>query len=595
VGDYTNLKKAGASWKGLSPFTTEKTPSFHVHPEKGLFYCFSTSQGGDVFRFLMLKEGLNFQESVERVASRFGVVLQYEKGGGSQDERTLRARLLALHDVAAAHFAAAFKADNEAARAVRDYWTQSRRFSLGTAEQFQIGFAPVDGGGLARALLKAGFPGDVLRKSGLFVGTDYSPDPLRWRARFRGRLMIPIRDIQGRVVAFTARQLDLTPKDDPSHEAKYVNSPETEIFRKSLMLFNLDKARVSAREGVPFVLVEGQLDAIRAYTCGVLTVVASQGTAIGAEHVTLLRRYTNRVDALLDADRAGQAAVLRLLPLAFQSGLDLRVLHVPGGKDPDEYLAAHGADGWPAVRDHAVGAIAFAVRALIPPGVPLTTVQKLEALQTLFAIIAQSASAVVRDETLGEVCRLTSLDPHAVRSDFLRYQQKQRHRPANAAAPAADPATDAPAAPLATAEEALLALLLKPGAEGFAREVAAVVQHEWLDTSTVTGRLLGRVLAEIAYGDCQTPAHTLAETQEEVNLFSQLSLSPIRINDARAQASECVAALFNRFVRRRRAEIARKIAALPPAESPEKTRVLQEEEIRLRKALQTPPRIVWAH
>ena len=452
----------------------------------------------------------------------------------------------------------------------------------------------MDGGGLARALLKAGFSGDVLRKSGLFVGMDYSPDPLRWRARFRGRLMIPIRDVQGRVVAFTARQLELTPKDDPSHEAKYVNSPETEIFRKSLMLFNLDKARVNVREGMPLILVEGQLDAIRAYTCGVLTAVASQGTAIGAEHVALLRRYTNRVDVLLDADRAGQAAVLRLLPLAFQSGLDIRVLHVPGGKDPDEYFAAHGATGWPAVRDSAIGAIAFAVRALIPSDGTLTTVQKLDALQTLFAIIAQADSAVVRDETLNEVCRLASLDPNAVRSDFQRYQQRQRHRPAGnatAVATGMDAGGGALSAPLVTAEETLLALLLKTGTGEFAQAVASVVQHEWLDTSMVAGRLLDRVLAEIAYGDCQAPLSALAETQEEINLFSQISFSPVPFNDERAQVNECIVALFNRFVRRRRAEIARKIATLPASAPPEKTRALQEEEISLRKALQLPPRV----
>jgi DNA primase len=590
IGDYTTLKQSGTSWKGLSPFASEKTPSFYVHPDKGFFHCFSTNQGGDIFRFLMIKEGLNFQESAERIAARFGIQLQYEQGGATQEDRTLRTQLFNIHEAAAGLYADALKAATPDAATVRTYWLENRRFTLETAGQFQIGFAPVDGGGLARALLKKGYTKDALAKSGLFVGMDFSPDPLRWRARFRGRLMIPIRDIQGRIVAFTARKLDLTPTNDPSHEAKYINSPDTEIFHKSQLLFNLDKARVAAKGDTPFVLVEGQLDAIRAYTCGVTTAVASQGTAIGAEHMALLRRFTRNVHALLDADRAGQAAALKLLPLAFHAGMDVQILSVPGGKDPDEYLAATGADGWAAVRDSATGAIPYAVRSLLPSGEVRTTAQKLDALQALFAIIAQAESAIARDDALGEVSRLAALDPIAVRRDFLRFQKSQHTRqPRTDGTDAEIPAANA--SPLTSVEYSLLSLILHH--IGFAGPLATIVQPEWLDTTKPAGAFLDRILAEVLHGDWQDTlaaqiAQKLAENDAEQNLLSQLLVSPSVIPDPRAYANECLAALFKRFLKKRRAAIATQLAAAPPDAN---VTPLQREEINLRKTLQHLPQL----
>jgi DNA primase len=633
IGDYTALKKSGASWRGLSPFAPEKTPSFYVHPDKGFFYCFSTTQGGDIFRFLTLKEGLSFQEAVERTAARFNIPLQYEEGGPTREERSLRAQLLAIHEAAASLYAKAFKAKDAGAAEVRDYWTQQRRFSLEIAAQFQIGFAPVDGGGLARALLQAGFGKEALAKSGLFTGMDYAPDPLRWRPKFRGRLIIPIRDVQGRTVAFTARLLPFVTQDerDPTRDSKYVNSPETEIFHKSQILFNLDKAREAASEmakshagksgvDVPFVLVEGQLDAIRAYSCGITTAVASQGTSIGAEHLALLRRYTRRVDALLDADRPGQAAALKLLPLAMRAGIEVRVLGVPGGKDPDEYFAGAGAEGLQAVLDSATSAIAFAVRGLLPPGVTHSTTQKLDALQAIFEIIAEAESAVARDDALREVCRLARVDPIAAQRDFQRFEQGRRRRAVSAATTSATATTGAegtagngadsgtgtgagagasgasqsasaaPPPPLNTAEEKLLAFMLHyPGA---ASRLAERLDPAWIDTGTPVGRLLDRVAAAAVEGDWLgvETVHSLTESGEEANLVAGLLVAGRQVPGDAANAG--LAALFNRFINRRRSEIAASIAALGAGDGAEdgaQLMELQRELTVLRKKLKEPP------
>lgn len=592
IGDYTALKKVGSSWKGLSPFAAEKTPSFYVHPDKGFFYCFSTNQGGDVFRFLMLKEGLNFQEAVERVASRFGIPVQYEEGGLSREERSLRAQLLGLHDAAAAHFATAFRAGDVAAKTVREYWTTRRKFKLEVAEEFQVGLSPMDGGGIARMLLKAGYEKEALARSGLFVGMDYSPDPLRWRPRFRGRLMIPIRDVQGRVVAFTARQLEMTPKDDPSHEAKYVNSPETEIFHKSHILFNLDKARRNIGEDAPVVLVEGQLDAIRAYTCGVRTAVASQGTAIGEEHLALVRRFTRRIDALLDADRAGQAAAMKLLPLALKAGMEVRVLQVPGGKDPDEFFAEQSEAGWEKVSATASGAISFAVRGLLPPGNEFSTAQKLEALESLYGIIAQAESAVAREDALAEACRLAGLERTAVWRDFSRYQQKVQRRQISVegAGGTEEKVPGEGARALVSAEETLLQLVLqnRQVAEG----VAGVLPPELIDTQTQAGRLLDRVVAEVQHGDWSEGASILelAESEEERNQLSHLLMSPVIFPEPVETANECLESLLKRYVKKRRNEIDGMIAALPP-NAVSKLTELQRERISLRKTLQNLPQL----
>src|SRR5690606_4936515 len=214
---------------------------------------------------------------------------------------------------------------------------------------------------LGAVLLKKGFSEDALRQCGLFFIYDDAAVSLRTlRPRFRGRLMIPIRDHQGRVVAFTARQTELTPDNDPAKDAKYVNSPETPIFTKGNLLFNLDRARTHAGEGHPFVLVEGQLDALRCWSVGLKTAIAPQGTAITETQLALLRRYHHQVECFFDGDSAGQKAALRFLPMALKAGLEVRFLTLRGETklDPDLLFLERGLAGYEAVRTDAESAMA---------------------------------------------------------------------------------------------------------------------------------------------------------------------------------------------------------------------------------------------
>ena len=222
VGRVVTLKKAGGGrFKGLCPFHSEKTPSFNVSADKGFYKCFGCGKAGDVINFVIETEGLQFTEAVEAIAQRFGVTLEYEAGSGgpSPETRSLRQEIFDIHDLAADYYRQAFLAATSHGEFIRTYWVKNRRFTLELAEEFKIGFAPPEDSGLAAALWKRQFTEEALRQCGLFFTREGALLTIgALRPRFRGRLMIPIRDHQGRIVAFTARQLELTPADDPARE-----------------------------------------------------------------------------------------------------------------------------------------------------------------------------------------------------------------------------------------------------------------------------------------------------------------------------------------------------------------------------------------
>jgi len=357
VSRAVTVRKVGSRFRGLCPFHQEKTPSFYVNPDNGFYKCFGCGKAGDAITFVRETEGLTFIEAVETLAKRFGVTLEYEEGTGpSREERSLRQELFDLHELAAEHFHQVFKGRDAAGDFMRAYWTGKRRFPLELAEEFKIGAADEHGSELAAALMKKKFSEDALRQCGLFFAPREG-GPLMLgslRHRFRGRLMIPIRDHQGRVVAFTARQTELTPGDDPAREAKYVNSPETPIFTKGNLLFNLDRARANVGDGRPFIMVEGQLDALRCWHVGLKTTIAPQGTAITDTQLGLLRRYHPQIECFLDGDSAGQKAAMRLLPLALRAGLEVKFLVLRQGEDPDSLFRDRGLPAYDEIRGQAL-------------------------------------------------------------------------------------------------------------------------------------------------------------------------------------------------------------------------------------------------
>jgi DNA primase len=562
VSRVVALRKAGGSrLKGLCPFHQEKTPSFNVDPDKGFYKCFGCGKAGDAITFVRETEQLSFTEAVEALGKRFNIVIEYEEGSGgpTREERSLRQEIFDLHDLAAEHFHQAFKTGGSAGEFMRRYWTEQRRFTPALADDFKIGLADPAGSGLGAALLKRKFSEEALRRCGLFfIHEDADITLGTLRPRFRGRLMIPIRDHQGRVVAFTGRQTELTPEEDPAHEAKYVNSPETPIFTKGNLLFNLDRARTAVGEGKPFVLVEGQLDALRCWSVGLKTAIAPQGTSITESQLVLLRRYHPQVECFFDSDNAGQKAALRFLPMALRAGLEVRFLTLTGAEkvDPDLLFLQRGLAAYDEVRQHAQSAMAFACHAALPEPLSASPEQKARAAQAIFEIVAATESEIARSEFLLEAAAHLRLAPAALAKDHATFAAgAQRQSAARPAAPTEAPAPPMPAPLAHTPERDLLLLCLH--FEQLGKPLGTVLPPEWADTTQVAGRLLNRFLSEFEHDAWPGRDHLeqLLESEEERSLVASLLFDTPKVDDPVKVANEGLRLLRARALEPRLREI----------------------------------------
>ena len=569
VAPYVSLKRSGADWKGLSPFNQEKTPSFYVHPDKGFYKCFSSGEAGDAISFIQKVENLEFQEAVEFLATRFNINLRYEEtahGSPSVQSLSHRKALFDIHELAMSWYREKFWDDNEGGDFIRKYWTQERHFPDEVAKEFGIGYAPPDSSGLLRLFTEKGIPQEVLDKSGLFFDRKGRPDFL---TRFRGRLMIPIRDTQERVVAFTARQLSVTPENDPAREAKYINSPETPIFRKGNLLFNLDKARRHIDENKRFLLVEGQLDAIRCWQQGVKNVVAPQGTAFTDGQAHLLRRYRPAgIDCLLDGDEAGRKAALRILPICVKSALDIRFLLLPSGGDPDDLLRTEGLAGLKNLEDESLSGIAFAVSMYLGETKEPTPTQKNTVLEHIFEIVAETDSLVARDEYLAQAIRLMKLEESSARQEFARFLSKKNSSSYGSRQRASSEKNPKNASQkLTTAEDDLLLFVLHHNE--VAIPLAQAIQPEWLNLTYPSGTILAKALAEIREdnGNGLASRDELLENDDErKTAYEILSQKPAHDDpvDIHKACNTSLQALFNRFFKAKENEIKERVANLNP-------------------------------
>ena len=562
ISRVVTLRKAGgARLKGLCPFHNEKTPSFNVDADKGFYKCFGCGKAGDAITFVRETEQLSFSEAVEALGNRFNIVIEYEEGSGgpSREERSLRQELFDLHDAAAEHFHQAFKAKDATGEFIRKYWTEQRRFSLELADEFKIGVADAAGSALGAAMLKRKFSEEALRRCGLFFIYDDAELTLGGlRPRFRGRLMIPIRDHQGRVVAFTARQTDLTPGDDPAREAKYVNSPETPIFTKGNLLFNLDRARSAVGDGKPFVVVEGQLDALRCWSVGLKTAIAPQGTSITEGQLVLLRRYHTEVECFFDSDAAGQKAALRFLPMALRSGLEVRFLTLAGAEklDPDLLFLEQGLKAYAEVRRQARSAMAFACRAALPHAEKSTPEQRARAAQTVVELISSTESGAGRAHLLNEAAGYLGLFPNVLQREFDAFVARQgRSAPGRTEN---TPPQEGAASPVRTAhssERDLLSLCLHFDSLG--KRLSSSIPHDWIDTTQAAGRLLNRFLAEFEHDTWPGRDHldALLETPDERSLVATLIFEAPAIDDPVKVAMEGLRQLRSRALEPRLRQI----------------------------------------
>ena len=383
VGEYLQLRNAGGgSLKGLCPFHDEKTPSFNVTPARGLFYCFSCAEGGDAIKFVQKIDGLSFVEAVERLAGRAGIELRYEQGGYVPgQEQSHRRRLIDAHRVAAEFYAEQLPKADHAMQFLAE-----RGFELADAERFGVGYAPKAWEDLTRHLRGRGFADTELIAAGLAIQGNRGP-----RDRFRGRLMWPIRDLSGDVIAFGARKLD--PEEDGP---KYLNTPETTLFRKSTVLYGADLAKREIAQRRQAVIVEGYTDVMACHLAGVPTAVATCGTSFGEDHVKVLRRLimdtegsAGEVIFTFDGDAAGQRAALRAFSLEEKFATQTFVTVQPDGLDPCDVRLQHGNAAVKDLIARRVPLFEFAIKGALGHHDLNTTEGQLAALDEAAPIVAK--------------------------------------------------------------------------------------------------------------------------------------------------------------------------------------------------------------
>jgi len=387
VGRYVSLRQTGRSFKGLCPFHDEKTASFHVHPERGMFHCFGCGVGGDALQFLMRHDNLSFPEAVRSLAREVGIEIP-EQGESEGPSETLRR----ANDCAQTLYRSAWGAPE--GEGARKYWS-SRGFDSARAERYGVGFAPAAWDRLRQDLKRAGIESTVGERAGLLAPRRHGEGHYD---RFRGRLVFPIQDVRGRVIAFGGRALA------PDQEPKYLNSPETPIFRKREAFYGFPEALAPIRRAGRAVVVEGYFDRIALAEAGIEEAVATCGTALTEDHARQLRRRTREVVLLFDGDEAGHRAVLRSLEILLPEGLRVRVGVLPAGEDPADVLTRHGVDALRQVVESAPPAIEAVIRRAAVAG-RNSPWEKADAVRGVVELLSRVSDPVER----GEFARLLAL------------------------------------------------------------------------------------------------------------------------------------------------------------------------------------------
>jgi len=337
VSEYINLKQAGTNWRALCPFHNEKTSSFMVSRDKQIWHCFGCSEGGDIFSFVQKIEGLDFAGALKLLAKKAGVKLEFQ----DPQESNQRNRILDICQLAASFWHKILLESPQAEKA-RQY-LKDRQLSDQTIEEFKIGYAPDAWETTVNFLKGRGFTENEIFLAGLTVKKDRGAG---FYDRFRDRITFPINNISGSPVGFSARTMK---KDEK--EAKYINTPQTEIYNKSLILYNLDKAKVEIKKQQLAILVEGQMDAIASYQAGAQNVIASSGTALTADQITILKRYSDNLAIAFDTDAAGESASRRGIDIALAQEMNVKVITLPHGKDPDECIKKNPEDWFSAIKN----------------------------------------------------------------------------------------------------------------------------------------------------------------------------------------------------------------------------------------------------
>lgn len=413
ISQFVPMKKAGRNFKACCPFHQEKSPSFMVSAEKQIYHCFGCGAGGNVFGFLMAYEHLTFPEALRRLADRAHIQLP-EKSSGERRDRSENEKIYEVYDMALAYYRANFLQPQEG-KIARDYFMK-RGFTLELAEEFEVGWAPDGWKGLYEHLSKKGITEELLIKSRLINKSDKGS----CYDVFRGRVMFPIRNLQGRTVAFGGRAVAA------GQEPKYLNSPENPVFVKRRELYGLHLAKRHVdRENPRILVVEGYLDFLRLYSEGFKYSAASLGTALTEEHVAVLKRFCEEVVVVYDGDKAGEAASLRGLEVLLEGQMNVKVVQLPEGNDPDDFLRKFGREAFQKLLDQSRDFFDYKLAVLSRRHNRSETLGLMKITSECLETLTKIESPVLLDRYLKKLSSALGVDAGSLRAELRKLKEKK--------------------------------------------------------------------------------------------------------------------------------------------------------------------------
>ena len=606
VRDYVTLRKTGTYYKGLCPFHNEKTPSFTVSPSRQYCKCFSCGKGGNAVHFLMEIEHLSYPEAIKRLGKRYGIeVIEEAQSEEEREARNVREGLFVLNEWARDFFANYLRSSSDGVAVGMTYF-RSRGFRDDIIKKFQLGFAPTERDALAKAALQKGYSKDALTKTGLC----YASEDGKLIDRFHGRVIFPVHTVSGRVVAFGGRILSAK----KGNMAKYVNSPESEIYSKSRELYGLFQSRSSiAREDCCY-LVEGYTDVISMHQSGIENVVASSGTSLTTGQIHLLRRFTKNITVLYDGDSAGIKASLRGIDMLLEEGMNVKVLLLPDGEDPDSFARSRNAQQFrDYINAHQTDFIKFKTNLLLSECGD-DPIKRAGLVTDIVRSISVIPSEIVRQMYARECAAAMSVSEAVIVSEIVKMrrdgnaqpqaetQQPSEAEPVDATA-AETPAPAARQETLSPEERALLALIVKYGERKFegseGKCLAAFVRDE-LETdglgfsSAMARAMLDEVTQHAAEPGWQSLPYFLKHPDEGISkLAGELSEEKYRLTerqqstfvDEGSRLGELSARLLldfkQGFVREQMKLVMQKIRQLNPQTDADALRALMQQYIDL--------------
>lgn len=581
IEPYAPLKKKGANWMGCCPFHQEKTPSFSVNPSKGFYKCFGCGKGGSAFNFVMEMEGLNFPEAIKRIAEISGVPLpepvddkQFEKSKKRREERKkISDEVIELNKFALDFWENHLQENNSHSKAAREY-LEKREISIETQKAFHIGFAPDSWDSLLNLLKEKGADEKLIEQSGLVSKNE---EKNRIYDRFRGRIIFPVLDIKGNPIAFGARIL-------AQGEPKYLNSPETPAYIKGEHLYGLFQSKEEIRQKKFAILVEGYLDLIALYQYGIRNAAASLGTAFTAEQSKLLGRFARKVVVNYDGDKAGIKAARRAIEPLLVDDFEIKILILPDGADPDDYLKANGTESYNNARGHAIPFLQFVLEDAVREKNLAQPKAKAEAIEDILPVLSAIKNPIQKRDSFDQAMNFLRVDDAILKRDLWKNLKLGARFETETVKQQVARATQAK---MTVAEQRLLELLIYDA--DLRMEILPQIDEQ--DFEALATASVFRALFAIHQSGLEVTNQNLLKLVEDDELASDfvpvlLMSEPARepdeaIDEVLTEAENCLAALRTMAMSRRILEISQELMFAEQNQDIELRNALVNEQIEL--------------